>query len=74
MLEPRPLSLDLLGLGMSLGTPEEGITAEAIVVSDFDELSSRASEVPGKIVVYNAPFVTYGSTGTLPFFFFFFFF
>ncbi|XP_022087593.1 carboxypeptidase Q-like [Acanthaster planci] len=60
MLEPRRYNLIMLGLGSSVGTPPEGITAEAIVVSSFDELKKRASEVPGKIVVFNQPWVNYG--------------
>lgn len=60
--EPFTAALDLLGLGGSIGTPPEGITAPALVVKDFDELLGRKTEVPGKIVVYNAPFTRYGET------------
>ncbi|XP_038073773.1 carboxypeptidase Q-like [Patiria miniata] len=59
LLEPRRYNLIMLGLGSSVGTPPEGITAEAIVVSSFDELTNRSSEVPGKIVVFNQPWVSY---------------
>ena len=31
-------------------------------MKDFDELKSKASQARGKIVVFNAPFVTYGQT------------
>ncbi len=62
LIEPRPDPLPLLGLGGSIGTPEGGITAEAIVVSDFDELEARADEAEGKIVVFDAPFESYGRT------------
>ena len=60
----RPISrkLSMLGLGNSISTPSEGITAEAIVVRSFDELDALGQRVKGKIVVYNAPFVTYGET------------
>lgn len=51
-----------LGLGNSVGTGEVGITADVLVVSSFDELKKRASEAVGKIVVYNVPFVSYGTT------------
>ncbi|NWU95188.1 CBPQ Carboxypeptidase, partial [Upupa epops] len=62
MLEPRNHIVAVLGLGGSVATPPEGITAEVIVVSSFDELHRRAQEAKGKIVVYNEPFVSYGET------------
>ncbi|XP_064363765.1 carboxypeptidase Q isoform X1 [Dromaius novaehollandiae] len=62
MLEPRNHSIAILGLGNSVATPPEGITAEVIVVASFDELHRRAQEAKGKVVVYNQPFITYGET------------
>ncbi|OCT77032.1 carboxypeptidase Q isoform X1 [Xenopus laevis] len=62
LLEPRKKSLAILGLGGSIGTPVEGISAEVIVVSSFAELHNRSKEAKGKIVVYNEPFVNYGET------------
>jgi carboxypeptidase Q len=62
MLAPVPRKLQMLGLGNSIGTPAEGITAEAVVVRDFAELDRLGEQVRGKIVVYNAPFVNYGAT------------
>ncbi|NXA14224.1 CBPQ Carboxypeptidase, partial [Sapayoa aenigma] len=62
MLEPRNHSIAILGLGNSVATPPEGITAEVIVVASFDELHKRAREAKGKIVVYNEPFISYGET------------
>ncbi|XP_050455602.1 carboxypeptidase Q-like [Cataglyphis hispanica] len=62
LLKPRQKNLALLGLGFSVGTPEEGITANAVVVDSFAELKERAKEVPGKIVVYNEKFVSYEKT------------
>ncbi|MFQ6613292.1 MAG: M28 family metallopeptidase [Fidelibacterota bacterium] len=62
LLEPRETSLALLGLGGSIGTPPEGLTAEAVVVRNFDELQQKAALIPGKIVIYNEPFTTYGKT------------
>ena len=44
----------LTALGGSVATPAEGLTAEVIVVRDFDELKSLGKEkVSGKIVVFN---------------------
>lgn len=62
MLTPAVKPLSILGLGNSIGTPAEGITAEAIVVRNFDELEALGERVRGKIVVYNAPFTNYGAT------------
>jgi carboxypeptidase Q len=59
---PRPLKLAMLGLGNSVGTPAEGITAEAVVVRNFAELDALGEKVRGKIVVYNVPFTNYGAT------------
>jgi carboxypeptidase Q len=62
MLLPRPKSLPMLGLGGSIGTPPGGIRAEVLVVSTFDELEARADEAHGRIVLFDAPFTTYGQT------------
>ena len=59
---PRPMKLALLGLGNSVGTPADGISAEAVVVRNFAELDALGERVRGKIVVYNAPFTNYGAT------------
>lgn len=62
LLEPHQFTMSILSLGTSVGTPPEGITAEVIVVSSFDELTNRSAEAKGKIVVYNQPFVSYSAT------------
>ncbi|MEM8599388.1 MAG: peptidase M28 family protein, partial [Bacteroidota bacterium] len=63
LLHPRgERDLAMMGLGGSIGTPPEGLTAEALVVSSFDELTSLGDRARGKIVVYNVPFTTYGET------------
>lgn len=63
LLEPgSPERLPMLGLGGSVGTPEAGITARVLVVTNFAELTDRAAEAKGRIVVFNAPFTSYGDT------------
>jgi carboxypeptidase Q len=64
LISPRRVKLPMLGLGGSVGTPPEGIRAEVLVVSSFDELEARRDEARGKIVLLNAPFVSYGQTVT----------
>ena len=63
LLSPRVDTLAMLGLGGSVGTPPEGIEGEVFVVGSFDELKQRAAEARGKIVLFDAPFTTYGETG-----------
>ncbi len=47
----------LTALGGSVATPAEGITAEVVVVENFDQLEALGREkVAGKIVLYNAKF------------------
>jgi len=62
LLSPVEKHLHMLGLGLSVGTPAGGITADAVVVPNFDALNKLGKSVAGKIVVYNAPFVNYGQT------------
>ena len=58
LLAPRRVRLHMLGLGRSVATPPQGITAHVLVVRDFAELRARSSEARGSIVVFNAPFDT----------------
>jgi Zn-dependent M28 family amino/carboxypeptidase len=55
---PRAItqSLRLTTLGGSVATPPTGITAPVLVVTSFDELTARASEAKGRIVVFDTPF------------------
>ncbi|HJU92706.1 MAG TPA: M28 family metallopeptidase [Pyrinomonadaceae bacterium] len=62
MLTPVPRKLTMLGLGNSVATSTEGISAEAVVVRNFAELDQLGEGARGKIVVYNVPFTTYGAT------------
>ncbi len=63
MTEPLQKPLFMLGLGGSVATPVGGLTADVVAVSNYDELEKLGRDgVAGKIVLYDAPFVTYGET------------
>jgi carboxypeptidase Q len=62
LVKPRAAPLRMLGLGGSVATPKNGITAPVLVVNSFDDLRSRASEARGKIVLFDAPFTNYRET------------
>lgn len=63
LLTPVEKPLVMLGLGMSVGTSLEGITAEVVSVSSFDELEALGREkVAGKIVLFDPGWAGYGQT------------
>jgi carboxypeptidase Q len=60
---PVEKNLNMLGIGGSVPTPEEGITSKVLVVksfSDFEKIPER--DVKGKIVLFNPVFTSYGAT------------
>ena len=60
---PYERELPMLGLGLSVGTPPEGITAPLVVVRDENELQALGRDkVAGRIVVYAADWEGYGKT------------
>lgn len=62
LISPREQDLPMLSLGGSIATPEDGITANVIVVKSFEELEKVKDQVKGKIVLFNAEFTSYGRT------------
>ena len=62
LIEPVRQPLPMLGLGNAVGTGPAGVEGDVIVVKDFNELSARAADVKGRIVLFNAVFTTYGAT------------
>lgn len=62
LLSPRKKDMPMLALGGSIGTPNEGIEAEVLVVGSFEDLRNKAGQAKGKIVLYNVPFTSYGET------------
>jgi hypothetical protein len=60
---PIDKPLHMLGLGMSIGTPPGGITAEVVAVRNFDDLNRLGRDkVQGKIVLYNEEYAGYGQS------------
>ncbi len=63
MVKPVRHKLTMLGLGDSIGTQPDGITAEVVSVPNFDALNALGKDkVAGKIVLFNVPFEGYGKT------------
>ena len=62
MIAPRAQKLPMLGLGGSVATPPGGVTADVMVVTSYDDLTRRAAEATGRIVLFNVPFTSYGET------------
>jgi carboxypeptidase Q len=56
MVSPRPRLMPMLGLGGSIATPPEGITAEVIVVDELDSVATLGDRAKGKIVLINQAF------------------
>ncbi|RMF80416.1 MAG: peptidase M28 family protein [Planctomycetota bacterium] len=55
MIAPHRAPIPMLGLGGSVATPPDGITAEVLVVADEDDLKRRGDEARGRIVLFNFP-------------------
>ncbi len=59
MTHPQTYDLPMLGLGRSVGTPPEGITAPVIAVANKEELDKIGADVKGAIVLFNYPMPPY---------------
>lgn len=53
ILAPTHHRLVGLALGGSIATPADGLVADVMVVSSFDELKARAAQAKGKIVLFD---------------------
>ncbi len=62
IVAPGRHTLAMLGLGNSVGTPPDGITADLLVVRSFQELDAAGDKARGRIVLFNVPFTSYGET------------
>ncbi len=59
IVAPVKRQIAMLGLGLSVGTPKGGITAEVVVVKTKDELVALGDSVKGKIVLFDNPMPAY---------------
>jgi hypothetical protein len=65
VVKPIDKPLNMLGLGGSVATGLEGITAPVVLVGSFDELEALGeSKVKGKIVLYDVAWKGYDQTNT----------
>lgn len=63
VVAPLERDLPMLGLGMSVGTPEGGLSAPVVSVTSFEELEALGRErVEGKIVLFAVEWMGYGRT------------
>jgi carboxypeptidase Q len=60
--DPPHHQVPMLGLGGSVATPPAGVEADVMVVTSGDELTRRAAEAKGRIVLFNVPYTNYGET------------
>ncbi len=59
---PIKKELPMLSMGGSAGTNGKALTAEVLVVTSFEDLENKSELAKGKIVLFNAPFTSYGKT------------
>lgn len=62
LLAPVSEPLTVLGLGLTVATPEGGIEAPVVVARSWEELEALGSRVKGKIVMLDPPWEGYGET------------
>jgi Zn-dependent M28 family amino/carboxypeptidase len=63
VVSPVERELPILGLGLSVGTPKDGVTAPVVVVRSFEELEALGrAKVQGRIVAFAPDWEGYGRT------------
>jgi carboxypeptidase Q len=62
IIAPGRHTLAMLGLGNSVGTPADGLSADLLVVRSFQELETAGDRARGRIVLFNVSFTSYGET------------
>ncbi len=61
LMTPVARPLRVLGLGGSISTPKEGITAPVVVIKSFAELDAKAAVIKDAIVLYDVALPAYSS-------------
>ena len=64
IVDPPRHPIAMLGLGGTVATPPEGVEAEVLLVTSFDDLRSKAARAKGRIVLFNVAYVGYAETVT----------
>ena len=64
IVDPPRHPVAILGLGGTVATPAEGIEAEVLPVSSFDDLRVKQADARGRIVLFDVPYTTYSETVT----------
>jgi carboxypeptidase Q len=64
IVDPPRQSVAILGLGGTTATPPNGLEAEVLVVTSFDDLRARSADAKGRIVLFNVPYNGYSETVT----------
>src|SRR5690606_6133770 len=63
LVKPYEYELKMLGLGMSVGTPSQGVTGPVVVVQDEDCFEKAADRMKGAIVLFTSPMPPYSPDG-----------
>jgi carboxypeptidase Q len=64
LVDPPGSPLAILGLGGTVATPPDGIEADVLPVTSFDDLRARQADVRGRIVLFDIPYTNYSDTVT----------
>jgi carboxypeptidase Q len=64
IVDPPRHTLAVLGLGGTSATPPEGIEADVLTVTSFDDLRVRQAEARGRIVLFDVAYTNYSDTVT----------
>ncbi len=61
LIEPRRVKMDIMGLGRTMSTPADGITAEVIVIQDTNFLKDHPDKVSYEVMIIHGIGTGYGN-------------